>query len=630
MTVTAVILGPLVAATLILILRRWAAGLAVAGALAGLVGAGFTLARQMGGTGFSATLPGLPGLPLRLVVDPLGALLAMTVATVGLLVLVYAVGYMRGERDEVRFFAAMAFFVAAMQTLVLAGDWILFLAAWELIGLASYLLIGFWYERPGVAAAATRAFTTTRAADLGLYVGIFALAAALGTTEIAATLSAGGAAATVAGLAFLVAAIGKSAQAPLQGWLLDAMAGPTPVSALLHSATLVVAGVVLMTRASPLLSEDMRVLVALVGGVTALLTGVAAIAQRDLKRTLAASTSSQLGMMLLALGAGSAGAAAVHLVANAAMKSSLFLGSGIFQHARGSTAFADLDGIGRERRPAFLAMVVAGLALAGIPPLAGFWSKDAVIAATLHAPQRGLFALFAVAASTLTGAYVGRTLRLLWGDPARRANERAGAETGVIWMGLGLASLTLLAAVLGLAVQPIGALLETEIPEDALAVVSGLAAAGAGLAVGWLAPAARLLGPLRTPALSGFRVDEGLDGLVARPALAIARAADRLDSAIHAAVLAAGHRALRVAGVAARRDAAIHAAVNDVGAAALAVGHATRFSDEAGIDRLIADLVSGTRRLGARARLLQTGLVHRELLVAAAGTALVLLLVLLT
>ena len=630
MTVAAaIILGPLVAAALILFLQRWAPGLAVAGAFLGLAAAVVTLERVAGGATYSTELPGLPGLPLRLVIDPLGALLAMTVATVGLLVLIYAVGYMRREQDQVRFFAAMAFFVAAMQALVLAGDWVLFLAAWELIGLASYLLIGFWYERPGVAAAATRAFATTRAADLGLYIGIFALAAEAGTTEIAATLEAGGTAAAVAGLAFLVAAIGKSAQAPLQGWLLDAMAGPTPVSALLHSATLVVAGIVLITRGSPLLPDDVRLLVGLVGGLTAVLTGLTAIAQGDLKRLLASSTSSQLGLMLLALGAGSIGAAILHLAANAAMKSALFLGSGVFQHARGSTSFADLRGVGRERRPAFLAVAVAGLALAGIPPLAGFWSKDAVLATALHAPRSILLSPLTVVASGLTGIYVARMLRLLWGAAGRQDADPLRAEVGGVWMGAGLVGLAGLAAVLGLAVEPIGQLLGAEIPEDAAALVLGLAATGAGLAAGWLVPADRLLGPAYGAALTGFRVDSGLDGLVARPALAVARAGDRLDRALHAGVLAAGRRALGVATGAARLDAGVHAVVIDVGDAGLAVGHASRLSDEAGIERLIAGLVDGTRRLGARARRLQSGLVHRELLVAAGGAALVLLLVLL-
>ena len=625
-----IILGPLVAAALILLIRRWSAVVAVAGAIASSLAAGATLTRVAAGETFAVALPGLPRLPLRLIVDPLGALLALTVAIVGLLVFLYAAGYMREERDQVRFFAAMAFFVAAMQALVLAGDWLLFLAAWELIAVASYLLIGFWFERPGVGAAATRAFATTRAADLGLYISVFALVTATGTTEIATTLRVGGTAAMIASLGFLVATIGKSAQAPLQGWLLDAMAGPTPVSALLHSATLVVAGVVLLTRASPLLSADLRLIVGLVGGVTAILAGLTAVAQRDLKRLLAASTSSQIGLMLLALGAGSIGAAMLHLVANAAMKSALFLGAGVFQHARQSTSFAALAGVGGQRRPAFLAVVVAGLALAGIPPLAGFWSKDAVIAAALLAPDRGLLSALAWAGSILTGIYVGRMLRLLWQPDSAHEHEQRRAEPGAVWMGVGLGSLAALSIVLGLAVGSIGTLLGIEIPETTLALGLGMLAAVIGLAVGWLLAGGQLLGSAAGVALTGFRVGGGLDGLVVRPALALAEAANDLDRALHAAVLGVGRRALGLAGISRLSDTAITAMVEGVGAAALAVARISRLSDEVGIEAVIDRLVSGTRWLGAHARLLQSGLVHRELLVTAGATALVLILVLLS
>ena len=625
------ILGPLGAAALILALRRWAAWLALLGAGVGLVAGLATLVRVGDGERFAATLPGLPEMPLRLVVEPVSALLTATVATVAALVLLYAVGYMGEERDQPRFFAGMTFFVAAMQTLVLAGDWLLFLVAWELIALASYGLIGFWFERPGVGAAATRAFATTRAADLGLYIGIFVLVAETGTTSIPGTLNLGGTSAIFAGLALLAAAMGKSAQAPLQGWLLDAMAGPTPVSALLHSATLVVAGIVLLVRAFPLLTPGTLLVVGIVGGVSALVTGLVAIAQRDLKRLLAASTASQLGLMLLALGAGSVPAAVLHLVANAAMKSSLFLGAGVFQHDRGSTAFADLRGAGPDRRAVFVAFTVSGLALAGVPPLAGFWSKDSVIAAALHSSRAGLLAPLALGAALLTGVYISRALRLLWqpsGGNQTTAEPEGGAGWG--WMEAGVAALAILAATLGLAVEPIGRLLDVEVPEDVAGLLLGLAAAGTGLVAGWFIPAGRLLGPVYGPALAGFRVRGGVVDVVVRPAMLLARAGDHLDRRIHAGILTAGRWALGVAAGGRALDTVVHAAVVGVGAAAMSTARASRFSDEGGIDRLIAALVDRTRRLGVRARRLQTGLVHRELLVAAAGTALVLVFVLLS
>ena len=589
------ILGPLSAAALVLVLRRAPAMLALLGTLVGLAGAGMALAGVAGGARYGASLPGLPGLPLRLAIEPLTAVLSVLVAVVSSLVMVYAVGYMSGEEDQTRFFAQMSFFVAAMQTVVLAGDWVLLLAAWELIGFSSYLLIGFHLERADAAAGATRAFMYTRSADLGLYVAIFVLVASSGTSEIQATLGAGGAAATVAGLAMLLAAAGKSAQAPLYGWLQDAMAGPTPVSALLHSATLVAAGAILMIRVYPLLPPGVLLAVGLLGGLTALIAGLVALAQRDLKRLLAASTSSQYGFMLLALGAGAPFAATLYLIVHAAMKSSLFLGAGVFQQGRGSTDLEDLGGVAREQKWAFAGFAVSGLALAGVPPLSGFWSKDAVLAASFEGKYPWLLAPLALAGTLLTSLYVARALRLLW-----RGEGHGSAVVGMGWMGAGLAGLVILAATLGLVLQPLAQLLGTQPPKGLLVAATGLLIGVAGLVLGWLVPAGRLLGPLRVPAERGFRVGGGFYGLVARPALAVARGADALDSGIHSGVLGAGRLGLAVAG-------------------------AARRFDERGIDGLIAALVGGTRSLGARARTLQSGFVHKELLLAVVGGAVIFL-----
>lgn len=619
-TLALVILGPLVAATLILSLRRGSPALALAGAGVSLASAFALLLSVAGGASYSVTLPGLPGLPLRFAAEPLTAVLAAAVAIVGFLVIVYAVGYMRGEENQTRFFAGMSFFVAAMQALVLAGDWVLLLAAWELIGFSSYLLIGFWFERPGVGSAATRAFLYTRSADLGLYVAVFVLISQTGTSEISPTLEVGGAAAVAAGLFLLLAAAGKSAQTPLHGWLLDAMIGPTPVSALLHSATLVAAGAILLIRSFPLLPLSTLVVVGLVGGLTALVAGTTALAQRDLKRLLAASTASQYGLMLLAVGAGSPIAALFHLLAHAAMKSALFLGAGVFQRARGSTQLADLRGVGRARRLAFLGFVVAGLALAGVPPLSGFWSKDAILAASFSSPYAPFLAPLALAGTLLTGLYVARALRLLWRGEPQADEPVAGAR----WMEAGFTILVTLAALLGLALPPVGDLLGGRLPEETLLVAAlGLVAALIGLAFGWVLPASRLLGPLFGLAERGFRVGGGFDGLVARPAFALARGLDALDRGIHGAVLGVGSLGLAVARVADALSDAVHARVLGVGRLGLGLASVSRTTDERAIDGLIAALVRGTRQLGARARTLQTGLVHRELLLAAVGGALV-------
>jgi len=596
----AAILAPLAAMVLIVALRRGVQTLSLLGACVAVIASAVTLTRVANGSRFTGSLPGLPGLPLRLVVDPLAAVLSVTVAVIVFLVLIYAVGYMEAQGDKVRFFAGMTFFATAMQTVVLAGDWILLLAAWELIGFASYLLIGFWFDRPAVGPAATRAFLTTRSADLGLYLATFTLVTQTGTTAIAPALHVGGTTATVAGLLLLVAAMGKSAQVPLQGWLQDAMLGPTPVSALLHSATLVAAGAILLARALPLLSTEVRTIVGLVGGVTVLVTGVMALVEPDVKRLLAASTSSQLGFMFLALGAGSLVAAVVHLVAHAAMKSSLFLGVGVFQEAYGSTAFAELQGAGRAHRRIFLGFTIAGLSLAALPPLAGFWSKDAVLAATFTTPNAALLAPLAVAGSALTGGYVGRTLRHLWHGEARHKPVQ-----GIAWMAAGLTGTVVLAAVLGLGVQPIGRMLGLPVPENDAATAVGLVAAMAGLAAGWLPVRIPLSERARRWAAVGFRVHGGFVGLVVRPVMALATLTDRMDAAMHRGVLAVGRGGLVLASV-------------------------SRTVDERGIDGAIRTLARDIHITGGLARHLQTGLVSRELAltVACIGALVVLLLAL--
>lgn len=588
------ILGPLAAMATILLVRRAAPALALLGMVAALIGATATLVGVAGGARYAATLPGLPDLPLRLAATPLTTVFAAIVAVVGALVMLYAVGYMAEEGGKVRFFAQMSFFVAAMETLVLAGDWVLLLAAWEMIGLASYMLIGFWYQEDGVGEAATRAFLYTRTADLGLYVGIFILVSQAGTTEISRTLEVGGAAALTASLLVLLAAAGKSAQTPLQGWLQDAMAGPTPVSALLHSATLVAAGAILLIRAFPLFTPGALLAVGILGGVTAVVAGLIAVADRDLKRLLAASTSSQYGFMLLAVGAGSPVAALAHLIAHAAMKSSLFLGSGVFQHARGSTDFSELPGIGRERPLIFAGFAVAGLALTGVPPLAGFWSKDAVIAATFESQYAWLLFPLALVGTALTGIYVARALRLLWNGEGQ--NEPVAGLTA---MATGLAGLVTLAMVLGFALGPLAKLVGGELPKDLLTVVIGTVLALGGLSLGWFVPASSLLGPIRASAAKGFRIGGGFKQFVVQPALAVARATDTFDGGIHRGVIW-------------------------VGQAGLTVAQASRLTDEKWIDGLIFALVRGTRNLGRRARRLQTGLVHKELLLAVTGGVMIL------
>jgi NADH-quinone oxidoreductase subunit L len=586
-----ILLAPLGAGLAIFASRRAPGALALAGAVVGLVGALGLFAGATGGATVSASLPFLPGFPILLIANPLTATLALLVAGVAAAVLTYALGYMAHDPERVRFFGTMAMFVAAMELLVLAGDWITLLAAWEMIGFASYLLIGFWHRRAGVAGAAM--FLYTRSADLGLYLAVFVLIGAAGTSEISATLVTTGTPALIAGLLLLVAAMGKSAQVPMQDWLMRAMAGPTPVSALLHSATLVAAGAILMIRAAPMLPPGALLAVGIVGGITTLIAGMMALAERDLKRLLAASTASQYGLMLVALGAGAPVAALLHLIAHAAIKSSLFLGAGIFQHDRDSTALEDLAGAGRARRGIFAGFAVSALALAGLPPMAAWFSKDAILAAALASPAAPWLMPLALLGSLLSGAYMGRALRALWSGTDSQAREP------VPFMAAGMGALVAAAVVLGAGFGPLEAMLGAVAdPKSWIVPAMGLAVGLGGLALGWSLAPARLLGPLLTPARNGFAIAGGMDALVARPALALAGTCERLEAWLFAAVLSLGR-------------------------AGLATGEAVRRTDREAIDAAIFALVERIFLMGGRVRRLQSGLIHRELALAVFGIALV-------
>jgi len=596
-----VILAPVIAALAILLLRRWSGALALIGAIIAFAASARLLIGAFNDAPVAGLLlPGLPAMPLRLEASALTSVLSMLVATVASLVLIYAIGYMRKDAEKPRFFATMLMFVAAMQALVLAGDWITLLAAWELIGASSYLLIGFWYAKPGVAGAATRAFLYTRSADLGLYLGAFLLIGTAGTSEISVTLATTGTPAIIGGLLLLVAAIGKSAQAPMYDWLQRAMAGPTPVSALLHSATLVAAGAILLIRVAPMLPDQTLLAVGIVGGVTTVITGLIALSERDLKRLLAASTSSQYGLMLLAIGAGAPVVALLHLIAHAAIKSGLFLGAGVFQHSRGSTAMDDLAGVGRTHPRVFAGFALAALALAGIPPLAGFFSKDAIIAATLAAPGAVWLVPLGLAGTVLTGAYMARALTTLWHRPSLEAvaHEATGANTDLRWMGWGMGGLVGLAVVLGAGFPALERLLDTEITTGTLALTLGLGAALSGLALGWVVSPARLLGPLLVWAQNGFAIAGGMDNLVARPMLALAQGCDTFETGLYETVLAVGRGAMRI-------------------------GQGTRQTDEAAIDGGIFAFVRATIATGTRARRLQSGLIHREMAITIVVTGII-------
>jgi NADH-quinone oxidoreductase subunit L len=386
--------------------------------------------------------------------DPLSAVMLAVVTCISTLVAIYSIGYMRGEPGYWRFFTYVSLFVFSMTMLVSASNFVLLYVFWEAVGLCSYLLIGFWYERPAAAAAGKKAFLVNRIGDVGLMLGIFLIWTTYGTLDFHDTVTQGvfgqtrlaapetfahGWQATAICLLLLLGACGKSAQFPLHVWLPDAMEGPTPVSALIHAATMVTAGVYLVARCSPLFaaSPDARYAVAAIGGITALLGAVIAITQTDLKRILAYSTISHLGYMFLALGTGTllgVTAGMFHLLTHAFFKALLFLGAGSVMHATGGVIdVRRLGGLRRRLPVTHWTFLIGCLAIAGVWPLAGFWSKDAILSAVLSSSAGGaqtLYRLLFLSATfgvLLIDFYMFRPYFLVfWG--AERLPAEAGAH----------------------------------------------------------------------------------------------------------------------------------------------------------------------------------------------------------
>ncbi len=389
-------------------------------------------------------------------VDSITVVMLAAVTIVTLMVMVYSVGYMAGDSRYGWYFAVLSFFAAAMLTLVVSGNLLMLYLAWEGVGLASYLLIGFWWERQSAAEAAKKAFITTRIGDVGFLIGIILLWRASGTFDIQEIIhfaESGGfdeTYLTVAMLFLFAGAVGKSAQFPLHVWLPDAMEGPTPVSALIHAATMVVAGVYLVARMLPVFDIVLiaRDVVLYTGLLTAVLAASMALVTSDIKRVLAYSTISQLGFMFVALGVGAVTAAMFHLLTHAFFKSLLFLGSGSVIHATEEQDVEQLGGLRRKMPLTTATFTIGAVALAGIVPLAGFWSKDEIlVAAQEGAPAIVYIALAATA--VLTAIYSTRLVLLtFWGEPKnRRAHDHAHESPPV--MVVPLLILAALAAVAG-------------------------------------------------------------------------------------------------------------------------------------------------------------------------------------
>ena len=369
---------------------------------------------------------------LALLIDPLSITMMLIVSGVGGLIVLYSIGYMDGDPEERRYFAYMSLFVFSMLLLVQAGNFLLLLAGWGLVGLASYLLIGFWHERPEAIAAAKKAFVMNAFGDATMALAFFVLMWTTGSLNFEVSFE--GAellsqtTVNLVALGLLGGAVAKSAQIPLHTWLPDAMEGPTPVSALIHAATMVTAGVYLIVRAHPIfeLAPSISDLAAGLGAITLLVAGLVALVQTDIKRVIAYSTMSQIGYMFLGAGLGAYGSAMFHLMTHAFFKALLFLAAGlVIHHLAGEQDIRKMGGVRGAMPKTYIAFLIGSLALVGIPPLSGFFSKDSILASALASGGYGqVLFVIGLIGTLLTGIYAFRLLFVVFlGEPSQLVGE---------------------------------------------------------------------------------------------------------------------------------------------------------------------------------------------------------------
>jgi len=582
-------------------------------------------------------------LRLGMLIDPLSAGMALMVSFVSLLIFVYSLGYMKDDANFARFFCFLSLFSGAMLGVVLSNSLLLTFACWELVGLASYLLIGFWFHKPEAAAAAKKAFLTTRVGDMGFLIGMLWLYASTGTllfydggngcleasavSALAAqTVGFGLAASNVIALLIFCGAAGKSGQFPLHVWLPDAMEGPTPVSALIHAATMVAAGVYLVARVFPIfaatgVTTGALVVVAWIGAGTALMAALIAVAQTDIKRILAYSTVSQLGFMMLALGVGSVPAAMAHLIAHAFFKALLFLGAGSVIHGVGDEQdVRKMGGLRKYQPVTFLTYAVGMMALSGVPFFfSGFWSKDEILHLAHGWPVSHVPFFLAGAAAFLTAFYMTRQMCFVFAG-SYRGGVHPHESPGV--MTLPLVVLALFAVGMSIPLTPAWPWLHGyhagHAPELDLArlvdhgflTIAGLSVllAGSGIAAGyWLYRKFSPTDPLERAWAGGFRVLAGrffIDELYAATIIRafgfLGRAAAAIDRIISAVTMGA-------AGILARAFSAL-----------------ADFFDRMGVNLGFDSLCGGLKDGGDLFSSWQSGRVQSYLRILAAGTVVLL------
>ena len=573
-------------------------------------------------------------------VDGLSIMMYFVVGVVGFLIFWYARSYMEDDIRYTWFFASFTLFAGGMLVLVSAPNLIQLIVGWELVGVASYLLIGHYWEDHENSSAAIKAFLTNKVADVGLFIGAIIIAASVGSfrfTDILHVVAEGGGESTLskfafwAGLAIFIGAMGKSAQFPLHVWLPDAMAGPTPVSALMHAATMVTAGVYLIARLFPfymdeLFAADVRTIIIIVGAATLLLTGLLALVQDDIKKVLAYSTLSQLGYMTVAMGAGAYTAGLFHLFTHAFFKALLFLGAGSVIHAVHSNNMSDMGGLRKYMPRTFWTFIIGSLALAGIFPLAGFWSKDEILASIQFDSNNGggavstVVLVIAIAGAFITAFYMARAVYLTFygkykgeGQPHESPNTMTYPMIGLAVGAVGLGVLNIPGATSWFT-DAVGARFvaagdhHADSIEYALAGI-GLVVALAGIYFGyrlWRQDAVTQEGrdtfriPILYPLLERkYYIDDlYMDGIIRPIRGPVARGVDWFN----------GH--------------VIDFVVNGAGFLARAAGRIVYVFDQRGIDSAINASGAAAGLTGSVLRLFQTGRVQQYAIMIFAGTVL--------
>jgi NADH-quinone oxidoreductase subunit L len=488
---------------------------------------------------------------LEVLVDPLSTLMMLIVSGVGGLIVLYSIGYMDRDDEERRYFAYMSLFVFSMLLLVQGGNLLLLLAGWGLVGLSSYLLIGFWHERPSAVAAAKKAFVMNAFGDATMALAFFVLIAHGSSLSFADAFTTSThlspAAVNLVALGLLGGAAAKSAQIPLHTWLPDAMEGPTPVSALIHAATMVTAGVYLIARTHPIFEQarTVELVGAGMGALTLLVAGLIALVQTDIKRVIAYSTMSQIGYMFLGAGVGAYANGMFHLMTHAFFKALLFMAAGLLIHAlSGEQDIRHMRGIGALMPFTRIAFLVGALALVGLPPFSGFFSKDSIVAAALHAHWYGVvLAIAALAGTFLTGLYTFRMYFIVFGKEAGPGTASPdhghgeGPRTMLVPVGI-LAVLAVIGGWIQFApiwhpltnwLEPVARTLPVAEPTNLQEAIASIAAVALGLTGIAVARLLYVTGSLRVPQLPAVQralehklyFDEAYDALFYRPGVAL-------------------------------------------------------------------------------------------------------------